>query len=211
MSSAVRVEDDCFSDLDQWSEKDILRDFRKEILHDIEKNKPDLIIFDMFTDARFLCLQVDDSFVTLNEWKLEKSNYYKKLVNNEKVGFSVDEKKFLSLFKDSIVRLKEFLTKACPDAKIILHSARGVDKYLDKDELKNFNSTFVDTLNQRWAKLDDLFIEVFSPVVIDLFSENKFFGDANHPWGCSMVHYQKSYYNIFISELNRVLHASSVN
>lgn len=211
MSPSVSVHDDCFSDLDQWSEKDTLRDFRKEILHEIEHNKPDVIIFDMFTDARFLCLKVDDSFVTLNEWKLEKSNHYNKLINNERVGFSIDENMFLSLFKESIIRLKEFLTKTCPDTKIVLHSARGVDKYLDKDELKDFNSAFVNTLNQRWAKLDNLFIEVFSPIVIDLFSGNKFFGDAEHPWGCSMVHYQKNYYNTFISELNKVLQARSAN
>lgn len=209
MSPVVNVDENSFIDLDQWSEKDTLRDFRKEIWNDIDTNKPNVILFDLFTDARFLCLKVDDSFVTLNEWKLEKSIYYKRICNNDKIGFAIDEEVFLSIFKDKLIKLKERITKSCPNAKIILHSARAVEKYLDKGQICDFNPAFVKTLNQRWEKLDNMFIDVFSPAVIDLFHDNIFLGDAEHPWGCSMVHYQKNYYNLFLIELNKILQERS--
>lgn len=205
MSPAINISNDSFIDLDQWSAKDTLRDFRKTIWTDLQDEKLDILIFDLFTDARFSCVSIDNSFITLNEWKLEKSDYYKSIHNNNKLGFAIDELSFITKFKESLLLLKEKLSVLCPNVTIILHSARGVYSYSDNGEINQFNSAFVKTLNDRWDKLDRLFIDTFNPIVIDLFNDDSFLGDSAHPWGCSTVHYEKNYYHSFLAKLDHVL------
>ncbi|PJG58404.1 DUF6270 domain-containing protein [Aeromonas cavernicola] len=205
VSPAINISDDSFSDLDPWSAKDTLRDFQKTIWNDLQEKQPDVLIFDLFTDARFTCISVDNSFVTLNEWKLAKSNYFNTIVNNEKIGMDINENQFLEIFKRGLLTLKDRLQSCCQNTIIVLHAARGVQYYCDNGEEKNFNLNFVNTLNDRWEKLDNIFIDVFNPLVIDVFEGEVFKGDGAHPWGCSTVHYENKYYSRFLSKLEYVL------
>lgn len=204
-SSPLNLQESSLSDIDEWSRNHIIRDFRKTIWEELSICKPDIIIFDLFTDARFSCLQINNSVVTLNEWKLMGTSYYKTISNNKKIGFTVNEDDFITKFKLAVIEIKKRLDITCPSSKIILNVAKGAFTYLDSGEIKTFNQRYVAEINRRWELLDKIFIDVFSPLVIDAYNKSETIGDAKHPWGLGYVHYHVKFYNDFIRILDEIV------
>ena len=147
-------------------------------------------------------MKIDNSIVTLNEWKLTKTAYFNKVSENTKIGFAIDESTFIKVFRLAMLKLKKELNIICPNSKIILNSTRGVYTYIEDGEVKFFNSNAVSRLNKHWAILDEIFTEVFSPLTINVYKENETIGNINHPWGLGYVHYHEKFYHDFINKLN---------
>lgn len=205
-SSPLNIQESSLLDIDEWSRSHIIRDFRKTIWEDLSIHRPDFIIFDLFTDARFSCLQTNDSVVTLNEWKLMGTSYYKTISNNKKIGFTVNEDEFVAKFKLAAIEFKKRLDITCPSSKIILNVAKGVFTYLEAGEMKSFNREYVAEINRRWQCLDEIFIDVFSPLIINAYNKSETIGDAKHPWGLGYVHYHGKFYNDFIRLLDTIVY-----
>ncbi|MFU1545163.1 DUF6270 domain-containing protein [Aeromonas veronii] len=201
MSPKVEISSDDISDVDDWSRQQIVRDFQKSILAEIESDSPSVILFDLFTDSRFPCIEVDNSYVTLNEWKLVNTNLYKKISNNKIIGFTENESEFLKHFTDSVKALKAKLNEVSPLSKIVLNSTRGALKYISQGEVIDFKVNYVKEINRRWELLEKIFIDIMDPVVINAFKQDVTLGDALHPWGLGYVHYTREFYNDFLKHL----------
>jgi len=203
-SPPLDISEASFSDIDGWSRTHIVRDFKKSIWDDLKRDQPDVIIFDLFTDAHFSCINIDHSLVTLNEWKLTKTAYFSKVSGNTKIGFSVDEAEFIDRFRLAVMQFKKELSIICPNSKIILNSTRGVYTYLREGKVEFFDPSAVSKINKRWAILDKIFTDIFSPVVINAYKENETIGNIDHPWGVGYVHYHEKFYHDFIEKLNTI-------
>lgn len=172
-------------------------ELNKDYWNLINNNQPDIVIFDLFADARFDCISIENTQITNNLWKLKLSETYKNFV-------SIETEDGQNEYLKRLVKVKNKLEFICPLVKIILVSTRGCTKNKnDKGEINYFNQNYVKNLNRRWDIAENLFLKIFSPIVISMESEN-LTADANHPWSCAPFHYESIYYRNLFSYLMNV-------
>lgn len=183
-----------FGDIDSHSREITVLDFEKSFIKQLIENPPTHIMIDLFADARFGILELGDSFVTNNAWKLQESEYYKKLEKPNAVSMQIDDNAYLKLFRDAVSRFKELHLRHFPDTRIIINKARAVSLYTTHNKIGRFSQRDVDSLNTSWIRLEDAFQEILEGDCITGMSD-VLLGDGQHPWGPGPVHYQTSYYS----------------
>jgi len=178
--------------LDDWDLEMVTAELDNTFLEDLIEQKPDLLIVDLYTDARFKTIPIKNSYLTVNEWKTIKTDLYLNALKKNRV-FSPTDKQLTESFSE----LKKFLENHLPNIKIILNQARGVNSYTDKDgEEKFFNIPFVNRLNKRWERMDKLFIETVNPIQLDVMTPDVK-GYINHIWNVEYIHYTPNFYHDF--------------
>lgn len=181
------------------------RDFSKVFLSEFASNPPETLIVDLFSDARFNCIRYSNSFVTDNTWKLPTAvDFYKSISQCERIGMHMDAGSFVPIFRDSCERLKQFIEKHSPRTQVFLNQARAVDQYVDDGVRVYFSQEANRTLNAYWRELDEVFIDVFEPVIIDAMTV-ALGSTRTHPWGPANVHYENLFYRRFRTALLREL------
>lgn len=200
MAKSINVEPYDLSNLDAHSIKATLRDFEKSYLAELIADKPEVIIVDLFADARFGCIEIDQSFVTDNEWKLRKANAYNELDQNRVFSMASNETEYLELFTTASRAFERFRIEHLPETKIVLNSARAIYGYFDNGQYFNFSREIQDSLNERWQTLDEIFATVVDiiPIKID---DSLLASYKDHPWGKANVHYEPVFYNMFTKKL----------
>jgi len=196
MSAPVKHTDKSLSPLEGWNKKSIKSEFDKVFLVDILKTKPDVLIVDFFADARFKSITVDNTFITVNEWKTTKSDFYQEL-SKQNTPFKPTE----SQLKESMQAFNIYIQKHLPETKIILNQARGAKSYTNTEGKEEFfNQTFVNSLNQRWSMIDNLFIDIVNPIQIDVMSPSTK-GFIDHIRSLGYVYYTPNFYHNFLKTL----------
>ncbi|WP_181149863.1 accessory Sec system protein Asp2 [Arthrobacter sp. MYb227] len=188
--------------MDEHSRIATERDFDKSYLSELRAEQPDVIMLDFYSDARFGCIQMGNSYITDNAWKLGTSNHYPSLAKNSRYSRQSAPEAFLSLFRQATINFKIFAEKYLPNTTIIVNSARGVKGYYDQYEFKKFSNQI--SFNQFWETLDKIFLEIFSCSNLKIDQTN-ILSAKDHPWGPANVHYEPSYYSRTHSELIALL------
>jgi len=190
----------------EYDTRTIISDLDKSYLSDLKKNKPDILIVDLFGDVYFGCLRIKDSYVTNNHWKLTKTTYYKELNDPLKFNVIENEKEYLKLWKEAVDRLFTYFKNEIPNCKIILHKARFTKYYYDMSmQVRKFESKLnVDLLNSYWSKFDDYLTANYNIDYIDL-THKVYIAQEDHPWGLFNLHYENNYYRSFLDELKSMI------
>lgn len=205
MSKPVEIPVEKLATGDLHSTDVTVRDFSKSYLSGLTSgNVPDILIIDFFADARFGCMRVEESLVTDNEWKLHKSSYWVEKTKHEVINMVDDETKYLEAFGAAAQAFNDLREEYFPKTRIILNSARGVYSYFDKGARVQFPQKFVNDLNDRWAKLDNVFLQ-YVPAEVVSAATRLTLSDTSHPWGPAPYHYEAEYYAQFREALFRLL------
>ena len=200
MSDNIKYNDEDLSPLQGWDRSSIEDEFNKVFLKNLIKEQPSILIVDLFADARFKTIKIGNSYLTVNEWKTTKSDFYKNLPKKN-TPFIPSESQLRKAIEDFNTFMKKFL----PNTKIILNQARGVRSYTNAyGEEEFFNQKFITRLNKRWDMLDNLFIEIVKPLKIDVMSPHVK-GYINHIWTLGYVHYTPNFYHNFLKILISII------
>lgn len=191
-----------FNDLDEHSRIATESDFDKTYLLELKRSQPNVLIFDFFSDARFGCLAVKDSFITDNSWKLGESAAYSDFSIYVKYSRTSNEDEFIDLFRESAIKFRNFAAINLPQTRIILNSARGVRGYYERGQLKLFAQQ--NLFNSFWDKLDRIFTEVMGCQAL-IGNSDQMMSSAVHPWGPANVHYEPAFYDKTHKQLRQLL------
>lgn len=204
MSPPTELSVEPFSDLDSHSFEATQRDFTKVYLDELQANPPEVLIVDLFTDARFGCIATGSSIVTDNLWKIGTSKEYSRLNDSQRYSMDIDEDIYLSMFNNSCEEFIEFKNSFLPNTRLFLNAARAAQGYYDNGVYRSFDYSSVENLNRKWDMLDSVFKEVCGPELIDVV-DSRLVGDPRHPWGLASVHYQPEFYERFSADLRSQL------
>lgn len=205
MASPVEVGVSIFSDLDAHSRDVTKADFTKNFLSDLAQSDPEIVLVDLFADVRFGTIQVGNSWVTNNEWKLTRSSDFMQLALGSPVNMLIDPEHYLTLFKDACIRFAAHMRTHLPKSRVVLNRARNIELHrgLNKQGGK-FHQKLIREWNDAWVLLDDVFYKHCGAVLLDSVNFD-LQGAGNHPGGPGPVHYEKDYYNRFHANLFAVL------
>jgi len=196
MSDSISYNEESLSPLKGWDKRIMASELNKTFFLDLVKEKPDILIMDFFADARFKTIEIDNAYLTVNEWKTIKSDFYKALPKDT-IPFTPSEVQLRKSFSD----FSNFMKTNLPETKIILNQARGAKSYTDKEGNEEFfNQKVVNKINKRWEMLDNLFIEIVKPLQIDVMNPTVK-GYVDHLWSIGYVHYTPNFYHNFLKTL----------
>lgn len=205
MASPLEVGSDMFSDLDTHSRDVTSADFTKNFLSDLGESDPDVVLVDLFADVRFGTIQVGDSWVTNNEWKLTRSSDFRQLSPGSPVNMLIDADRYLNLFRDASRRFATYMHSHLPKSRVVLNRARNIELHRGlNNQGGKFNLKLVREWNAAWALLENVFSEHCGSILLDPVGSD-LQGAVNHPWGPGPVHYEKEYYDRFHVNLFGVL------
>lgn len=207
MSESIPVPEVLNEQMDSHSFACTSADFRKDFLRELALKKPDILIVDLRIDARFGVLQVGNSWITDNKWKIGQTDFYEQLKENLRLSMFENKDEFIKLFEQSVINFRDFLSAHIPECRIFLNSSRGVNFY--RNGLRNIkleSSTIYDH-NKKWDELDSVFEKNID--CRRFVPEVRFVGsDINHPWGKGPIHYESSYYSEAAALMSREVYGS---
>lgn len=183
-----------------YTRRRVAADFEKLFAARLETAKPDLILIDLFSDVHFGAAPYRGSFVTFNRWKLKGTELGRVLSECPRLHMREDRAAYIKAFEEASRKLRTLCRAAAPDARVILHSARGGTRYRDKaGALQSFPHDPA-RFNDEWETLDRALLAQF-PECRRVSPQAEPIGDETHPWGLYFVHYEPSYYREFLDQL----------
>ncbi len=164
-------------DLGDISEADklmIRRDFGKLFLRELIETQPDCLLVDLASDGLDGVIAYDGSWLTPTQhlpwFATVETGRRKHLAHSRRTP-----RRYLSLFRASLVALKNFLDLHLPACRFMLHKARFADSYRNaQDEIVPFSEDKLKlnrTANWNAAVLEDMFAQHFRCDVISLLDQ----------------------------------------
>lgn len=205
MSRPVPFDENCFDALTEGDKDLAIRGFTKRFLEEVSLDVPEVLIVDLFADANFATISIDEGFITDNEWRPTQGiDLYESMSVSERFSMKIDSKQYTELFREALHRLKLFLDAAAPETAVVLNRARAVNHYLRDGKQISLAAEGNKVLNGHWSELEAIFIEVFDPILIESMTPGTL-SDEGHPRGPANVHYESRFYASFIQKLTACL------
>ncbi|EFN5226493.1 glycosyltransferase family 61 protein [Escherichia coli] len=192
--------------LSEWEKREVIYESKRQFWVDLEIYQPDIIIVDLFSEVRFPVINLGETYITDNSWKIGKANGYNSLSNFSRLSLKDNNEQYLMIFEDALTSFREKILEICPNVKIFLNAPEAAYRYVDGNTISNFDNDQVTNFNLLWHQVNKKFIATFNPTVI-ASSSSMVIGDSSHPWGKYFVHYAQSFYTHF---LNSLLHNLNV-
>lgn len=205
MAPKAEIDINIFSDLNPHDFNATKADFDKSFLEVIEREQPQVIVVDLFADARFDLIRVGNSIITDNSWKIGKSDSYEIFDDLDRISPDIDETFYYSLFKSSILEFQAFIHARSPQTRVVLNSCRNARFWRSVDSFGYFNQDSIDKQNKRWDRLEEIFEQIVGPEKITS-GMKILLGDPNHPWGRGPVHFTSGFYRGTSDALYRLLY-----
>ncbi len=165
-------------------------DIEKNLPEYIQNTKPDYFALDFYGAATILCYKQDlgdekSAFYTGSK-KFKASEFYKAHVNElTRIRPPFGE----SVWKPIIKKYAEELLSVLPPERIILFRTRSDSKAVKGTELRVIDPKR--SVNRFITALEDFFIELVNPCVVDL--SGKYFLDASAPGSYEAAYYTDAY------------------
>lgn len=177
--------------------------FQKYLRH----ASPNVIIVDLYTDTMFGCVHFQDSFLTLNRWRLKGKPAEELIAGNNSVTSWNEPELYYELLSRSAEKFSALVSQCAPNAKIVLNSARAVQRWRSDEG----GGVFADVtdFNERWQRADNIFSDRVACFKIEM-PEGISSEDA-HIHGRSNVHYERAYHDYFMAELAAIVAPGSEN
>lgn len=182
------------ADLDPHARACVLAEFSRGFLAEVAEARPDHLLVDLFTDARFGVLRTAGGWVTDNSWKIGASGAYADLADADRLALDRTPDAFLDLWDEACDHLARFLAEHSPGTTILVNRARGAECRLGPRGITRVDPAGVRALNARWDLLERRLLRRFPGArVLDPMAGGICAADA-HPWGRYWVHYEPAYY-----------------
>ena len=207
LDSPVPYREGSINNLDPSGQREVERELKKTFLEELVAADPEYLILDFFPDAHFGCLEWNGSLITQNRWKLMKTSFFLGIKDDAKLfTMSTDPERYFAVWSERIDQLFAFLGQRLPKTKVVLHSARHVERYLDSQgELHSLRSSLSPAeMNAHWDRFDSYVKKKYVDRVIDIHSP-ELTSYEGHPWGSFFVHYTMDYYANFLSKLTQIV------
>src|SRR5690606_22881657 len=98
---------------------------------------------DFFTDSRFGVIGEEDEWVTDNDWKIGKSDFYSRLEGKRKLSMWNNEQEYIKEFRRACERFRDLVAEHAPNSRILVNSARCVTHHRQQGATKSFSKKFV--------------------------------------------------------------------
>ncbi|MGV2954007.1 accessory Sec system protein Asp2 [Glutamicibacter sp. AGC46] len=200
MARPTHIADQKILDLGEHDRRVVRQDFAKDYVAAFAKQPPEIILVDFFTDSRFGVIGYDGTWVTDNDWKIGKAQFYQQIDQTSKVSMWTDESAYLDLFSQACERFRDLLAGQAPETKVLVNSTRCVTHHRANGVTKAFSKKFVDQQNDYWNKLEAVFVSIV-PCEIVKMDFKDILGDSKHLWGPGPVHYESEFYQLLYREL----------
>lgn len=178
-------------------------DLNKRFLKDLLEKKIDYLIIDNYFEVIMGILYYDNSIITNNEWDLPLTKFYNEMKDKFILKITNFQDEYFLIWSKYCDLFFKFLNIECPNVKVVINMGRQTDKIMKSDGTIYTNSNFTpnkNIINPLLDKFDSYIINNFDVDVIE-WDNKKIYGDENHVWGVSPVHYTKDYYYSLIDKL----------
>lgn len=179
------------------------REFSRTFLDELRDKQPDYLVMDFWPDLIFGFADLrDGSVITHNAWSTIKTSFFKQeAFRNYRPD--TDRGVFFLRWKAAVDAFFDFASKAIPNTRIVVHSARNVRKWIGRDGALRDFSPWAVTMNQYWDEMDAYVNSNYTALRIDVMTDN-LYSFEDHPWGKFPVHYTFDYHSRFLACLSQI-------
>lgn len=194
-----------YKDIPSEKKPFVKTDFEKSFFQALEKEQPDFLLIDLYTDALKETAFVSDHQAITISPIIEQSQIRNDLPI-KKIISQTDWPLFLEYWMDAIERFKEAISPYLREEQLILNCGKLTTRYLDSggkvQPYKNVSK--LEQYNRVWRELDHCFLTVFKKAKVINMLEEKYIGDVRYPFGHSVSHYESAYYKKLYQKFKEV-------
>ena len=192
-------------EINPYATKCFKQDLEKSFINAIETNKVDYVVFDVHFDVTNGILLYDKNKILSKMRNLDKTPFYKKLKNIRELNIYNDSITYFNLWKESCDKFFKFMKEESPETVMVLAEVRALSIVHEK-----YSNIFIDNKFYRYCNLLNTFFKKFEQYIINTqdvyiikFHDNVIL-DEEHPWGIHYAHYNKEYYQNFLSQMDKI-------
>ncbi|SEK66575.1 hypothetical protein SAMN05216439_1280 [Methanobrevibacter gottschalkii] len=183
--------------------KNLKNDFNKSFFKDFEKGV-DYLIIDMFFEAIFGVIMLEDIIVTNNTWDLPYVPFYNYITTKEVCNIYNNNEEYFNKWTEYCDKLFDFLKKY-PNVTVILNKIKLTDKVIDDDLSYSVNDTLKNIVNkyEKYIKQLEDYIEEKHDVQI-LENQDTLYTGINSVWNPYVIHYSADNYKKIFLDLCKI-------
>ncbi|MEX6229491.1 DUF6270 domain-containing protein [Staphylococcus saprophyticus] len=163
----------------------LYKEYSKEFLTLIKKEKPEYLLIDFDPDVKFGIKKINDKNFISNNPNFEGINDSNSL---EKLNIIDDYEEYMKVWKKAIDEFFTFMKREIPNCKVILVKARFSNEFRNGTSLNEYRKkngypiqNFIE-MNKKWEILDNYVCDNYDVLELDMTSE-KYYLDRDHLWG----------------------------
>jgi hypothetical protein len=184
-------------------------DIDKSFLPRLAVVQPDILIVELLTDSRrsLGVISVGDSWIT-NSYILQRCSLPQEVKNGRYLNVMDHEDEYMAVFRESIMKFREFMIRNLPNCRVVLNQARWAEYFIDAtgelnsypplEQLSSFRA------NLRLKLLEDCFADEIACERISV-DDVPIFADDQHIWGAANDHFARVYYTRFAEKLGMLI------
>ena len=204
MSEPLQFDQNLLDSAEDYDNKCVLQDLTKRYLTFLKTAKIDYLIIDTYFDAVYEIIINDNNSYIADSEKLKRTSLHPLFNDKKRISISKDFNEYYDLWTYSVNLFFEFITKNCPNTKVILNCSRSVYKYYENEKIiEDEDLKILSHFNEYRDILDQYILENFDVEVLD-FDENTL-AYKNHIFGLHPTHYEPKYYEDKTHQLNDII------
>ncbi|MGG0510644.1 DUF6270 domain-containing protein [Priestia megaterium] len=180
----------------------VYNDLNKLFFKNVRETEAQVLIIDLLSE-RLRIMKRGESYFTYSD-EFTRSNLVTDL-KGKQFADKTDE-----LWKSSADRFIEEINNSSIE-QVIIHKALWQEKYVDKDGMiQSFDN--IEEIHSNNEKLEYMYSYLADNIHNACYLEIKgeVLADENHKWGLSPRHYESSYYQKFLHELNNLTQKNKI-
>lgn len=204
MSPAIKFESDDLDGLEPRIKNNLIREFNRSFLNELQNDPPQYLIIDFWPDLTFgFATLGHNAIITHNAWSTTKTKFFKSK-NARWLRADIEHDEFFRKWKQAADAFMEFVSNKLPSTKIIVHSARNVPTWKDNTGREHSFGPWPTSMNKHWEMMDRYIIDNYGVQSISIMSPD-IHSFESHAWGSFPVHYTYDYHSRFLNRLTRIV------
>lgn len=203
MAPPLKVDPAKLDGVQPRAHKNLLREYSRAFLAELLTTQPDYLIMDFWSDLIFGFADLDDGHtITHNAWTVTKTEFFK-----EHTATHLRPDKSTEVFFERWRRAADaffaYAGTQIPNTRIIVHSARNLRYWMDKDGVSHDFGPWSVGMNKHWEAMDSYVLDRHASRQINVMLPGMQSYEG-HPWGKYPVHYTSDYHSRFLSALSEI-------